>query len=211
MPDYAYDLLNITGGVEAVSDFVKRAKGERHRYREESDDIDDEVRRLEHLCFHALYPIPDEVLASAYDPVGNEWEMENWGTKWGAFDSRLEELNPKEVQYTFSTPYFFPVPFFDKVAADFPHLRFKRKSMNRHKWAEGSTWLLGTMTESWRREASEDEYGQLLMAWSGHLPLALVLRNLRKGKCCFAGGLYFLTLWSIAPFTVTDTMVEYVR
>jgi hypothetical protein len=179
MADYLYSLLMITGEAEAVDDFIERAMGEIHQYQRRDEALGYDPEMLHDLCFHALYPVPEDILASPFDPVGYEWETEHWGVKWGTNDSQLEIISPTEILYTFTTPWGFPIPFFDKVAADFPHLRFERKSIDpANSWVAGSTWQWGKMTESWERGSSEEEYEQLEMAWKGDLPLARVLGNL---------------------------------
>lgn len=52
-----------------------------------------------------------------------EWKLQNWGTKWGAYDSfRIDD-----VTFEFSTAWSTPTPFFEKISLDFPNVTFAIK------------------------------------------------------------------------------------
>lgn len=94
----------------------------------------------EALSFHALFPVPEHVrclpyhsvgaksvcdlLGIAYETCGYSWELDNWGTKWGGVDVWLDEDSPKLLRYNFNTPWSPPMPWLNKVAADWPELTF---------------------------------------------------------------------------------------
>ena len=179
MANWSTNLLILSGQIEEVDRFVERARGEPHRYRMDEDRT--EQGPIEALCFHSLYPVPEAVLESSFQEVGCHWEVENWGVKWGCNGSQLEVISPCEVQYLFSTPWSAPTPFFEKVAADFPELRFEIKWIGYGTNSAGAAiWETGKLVEQWEREATRDEEEQVEMAWEGHPPMSLVVRNLDK-------------------------------
>jgi len=83
------------------------------------------------LSFHRLYPIPDSVIAIGYNPPGgaHDWQKAHWGVKWCASFATLEVgYNADEAHlliYTFDTPWEAPLPWVEKVSADYPLLTFE--------------------------------------------------------------------------------------
>ena len=55
-------------------------------------------------------------------PTWYEWRVENWGTKWGAYDIVAEEGSNK---IRFDTAWSVPAPWLTKLAAKFPEVEFK--------------------------------------------------------------------------------------
>lgn len=53
------------------------------------------------------------------------WALANWGTKWNAYDCRLEFQAEKYVEFCFNTAWSFPEPVFRKLAKMFPTLTFE--------------------------------------------------------------------------------------
>jgi hypothetical protein len=49
-----------------------------------------------------------------------EWQMKHWGTKWDLYDLTMERNGPNGIQFTFSTAWSPPVPFFEGLLAKFP-------------------------------------------------------------------------------------------
>ena len=92
------------------------------------------------LCFHALVPVPESVLKLPYDSgqavelaktlglsdntSGHTWEYNNWGTKWGATEVHIDRIAKDSVRYDFDTAWGPALEFFEKVAVDWPELRF---------------------------------------------------------------------------------------
>lgn len=104
-----------------------------------------------HFCFNGLFPVPLAIQVLPYDQyclkelrMSNpsveefckkhnvsvsqyEWELENWGVKWGATSSYIGELEESydgnhTVLIQFDTPWNAPVEFFNKVSKDYPDL-----------------------------------------------------------------------------------------
>lgn len=56
-----------------------------------------------------------------------EWCCRHWGTKWNSYSFYCgHDLDaPEEIEFTFDTAWGFPDPIFEKLAGDFPTLRFE--------------------------------------------------------------------------------------
>ncbi|NOG70448.1 hypothetical protein [Roseicella sp. DB1501] len=50
------------------------------------------------------------------------WSIANWGTKWNSYSFSIDAEEP--LSFRFDTAWNFPTPVFEKLAADFPGLRF---------------------------------------------------------------------------------------
>ena len=62
-----------------------------------------------------------------FNSGGYEWCRENWGTKWGIYQSKLIEEKSYEgesLAYTFQSAWSPPLPVILKMSADFPLLSF---------------------------------------------------------------------------------------
>lgn len=90
--------LTVEGPVDDLTDFVESAKGFDRQYSSAQAEkrsliklyqkhmINDE---LQLLCFHALVPVPLNILDQDYR-VGYDWEMEQWGCQWGATGTTIK-------------------------------------------------------------------------------------------------------------------------
>ena len=103
-----------------------------------------------------------------------DWRIENWGTKWDAYDRTSEESdngNTGAGTYTFNTAWAPPVPVIRRLATIFPDITFK------WKWADedygnnlGEAWFTDG-TVSWRRLIEEGTKEALAFAkevWDDH-------------------------------------------
>jgi len=93
------------------------------------------------FSFHALFPVPDEVRQLPYDGTqakevaemlgrtyassGYNWEISNWGCKWGCSEPELLNEENSYLGYSFETPWAPPINFLTKIAADWPTLCFE--------------------------------------------------------------------------------------
>ena len=99
-------------------------------------------------CFNALYPVPPEIekvghscdknapesfnerLQGLFNPEvswdGHSWCVAHWGTKWDIYSEEdvCAEKSEGRYSYRFDTAWSPPTHWLDKVASDFPHLRF---------------------------------------------------------------------------------------
>lgn len=117
MPNWCTNKLAVYGPEADVIRFKEQAVG----YEPWSHIKDQEQSGLN---FHSLVPIPPEVLSAGYDPAGYDWEVVNWGCKWGAHDAELADEWEGHLTYTFSTAWAPPVPFLANLAPHWPTLLF---------------------------------------------------------------------------------------
>lgn len=108
MPNWCHNTLTIKGNNEELEEFVKKAEGA-------------DPRSGEELClsFHSFVPVPEEVISK--DDL--EWEIENWGVKWGAVYPELVKEDGKVV-YIFDTPWGPPLEWLDRVVSQYPSSKF---------------------------------------------------------------------------------------
>ncbi|MGI4791838.1 MAG: hypothetical protein ACRYFS_23695 [Janthinobacterium lividum] len=106
------------------------------------------------LSFHRLYPIPDAVIALGYNPTGggHDWQMKHWGVKWSACDTEREE-GKASLRYVFETPWYAPLLWLEKVALDYPLLRFDLSFRDPN-----SNWVDEYVFEDGRLIEEEDDY-----------------------------------------------------
>jgi hypothetical protein len=101
-----------------------------------------------------------------------DWRLYNWGVKWNAYDSYIEECEGGVLVMYFYTPWNAPIPVMQKLVEMFPHLTFEYKyadedmayncgegvgedgclSINRPKG--GSDEAMGIYVECWNEEWS---------------------------------------------------------
>ena len=215
MPNWCCNSVSISGPKEDVARFVAAAKGPSQAYvgpfnhnwrdKEEFDwggftplmmevlyNNPDTFKggKEEALSFHALCPVPKEVLLAPYDPnslekakkeypewfsrfpdlvAGYDWEHKNWGCKWGAnetyvSDEYREDGEIATICYSFDTAWAPPANLFDKVACDWPTLNFDLDFSEPGMCFAGQMiWEGGSLIHEEEREIEneyEDEDGE---------------------------------------------------
>jgi hypothetical protein len=168
MPNWCRCRLSISGPEAKVAELLEACEAtaeEMHSYKPYYR-IEAELQHMaKHtagtdLSFNKLVPIPQELLAKTYDEGGHEWELKNWGCKWGA--SRVEHSvdTPGKIELVFDTPWQPPLLWVDKVSELYPELHFiigyDEPDMNIHGRAE---WNDGSIIEA---------------GWEGHALKCLV-------------------------------------
>ena len=195
MPNWCTNKLVVSGPQQDVKAFRLKAKGCGAQYNSTShsptwevhddirvwalfqdapdDDGDEQV-----LCFHRLYPVPNDFRRFPYDdgqarkigeacdeprPYGGyTWQSKHWGTKWDACEPYLEDhpLDAQELVYGFDTAWGPPTELFEKVAKDFPSLTFELSYEEGGMGFAGyNTWELGECSaeDAWDIEWDEKE------------------------------------------------------
>jgi len=163
MPNYCYNKMTVDGPSDKLAEFYNKFRGHYAYYWVNENDYNapkldgktieeynrdmeaDELTKIPHICFNALYPVPEEVRKRGYDGHGRpgyisgasfddpnrtldgyNWQSEYWGTKW--------DIDPKEVSsseesdggmYEFNTAWSPPMPWLKHIAPMFPDLKFK--------------------------------------------------------------------------------------
>lgn len=120
MAEWVDNKLVIKGPADSLKRFIKRAEGENPHYRQ----TDQGPGTQQVFSFHALYPVPLNVLEESYAQYGFDWELNHWGCKWGASESKLERVSVNRVIYTFDTPTGPPVLLLSNLAKEYDDLRF---------------------------------------------------------------------------------------
>jgi len=134
MTNWCENSLNITGPSDVIDEFVKIAR----IVKPIPCDINNKINIQEDeevLNFNSLYPIPSNI-SNATDTY--DWEVKNWGCKWGASSSRLFKISNTVIGYDFLTPWSPPIKFLLKVSKDFPELKFYLKYKDEGNEYKGS-------------------------------------------------------------------------
>jgi hypothetical protein len=53
-----------------------------------------------------------------------DWSIENWGTKWNAYETQINYDGEEELEIEFETAWDTPRPIIKKLSQMFPKLRF---------------------------------------------------------------------------------------
>lgn len=137
MSSFCECTLIVWGSKSNVAAFTKAATGYDRQYNDAT--MRSLIRRyqkllpkpkLQQFCFHSLVPVPDEVLQAGFDSAGYDWEVSNWGCKWGALDIKVQHCpmsKGAKVIYKFKTANSAPLALLDVVAQNHPALFFKLK------------------------------------------------------------------------------------
>lgn len=163
MPNICWNKLSVIGPESSVASFVGKAYAPMQRYLLSETErmfgrIIDVPNPPVPLSFHALVPIPNEVLARTYgdDSPGSGYHMERklWGVKWGACNSRLLERKEGIATYTFETAWCPADVFLMTVSEQFPELTFALSWGEQYPWRGRRIYRAGVETEV----ASEQDF-----------------------------------------------------
>jgi len=95
-----------------------------------------------HFSFNYMYPTPSELenmdapfrgedeererLTAKYGAADwYDWQVKNWGVKWGECDVDVELHEPRLAVITFDTPWGPPLVWLARAAVDHPKLTFR--------------------------------------------------------------------------------------
>ena len=143
MPNWCYNSLCVSGNKEILADFVSKTLVPCNMSSEEEYD---ESHRF---TFNILHPLPKalegntsplrklegeddeqfkERMAENIRLYGAEdwyrWQIDNWGTKWDAKDTIVEQLDETNFNVRFNTAWSPPIDWFEKVIPMYPQLEF---------------------------------------------------------------------------------------
>ena len=134
MPNHVANELIIRGDSPSIKDFIRFARGTGIHWK--GSDKPEIVNDLE--LSHFLHPewcnrgkeltMPYSALATG-EPMGYDWCIENWGTKWGAYECVLmdeDHHGEGEISYQFNTAWeTFNNRVSIAMSSVFPTLRFE--------------------------------------------------------------------------------------
>jgi len=143
MPNWCYNSLCVSGNKEILADFVSKTLVPRNMSSEEEYD---ESHRF---TFNILHPTPKalegntsplrklegedetqfkERMAENLRLYGAEdwyrWHLDNWGTKWDASSTSVEQLDETNFNVQFHTAWSPPIDWFEKIIPMYPQLEF---------------------------------------------------------------------------------------
>ncbi len=190
MPNHCTNLLTLAGAPAEVARAVNLLRGTYPEYALSEDERriykavgeSTEKEEASPICFHKIIPVPDEVLARGYSKAGYNWQSDNWGTKWGAYDvdeDRLSDYEPGVtgyITYKFDTAWAPPIPVFDELARRFPELRLYHSFGEEYPTRGCRRWVAGKVDKhSVREETLPDsneyidshEWRQLFLSMHG--------------------------------------------
>lgn len=153
MPNWTRNTLEITGDVEDLKRFRAAAVGYNPWQQWRPD------RKTNALNFHSLVPVPGAVIKAGYDPVGCDWQCENWGCKWSACESELKIETAERLLYWFETPWSPPFQLLQRISVDWHSLVFVNCFVNEDesRWGD-ATAKNGLLILDYRKpEGSEDK------------------------------------------------------
>jgi hypothetical protein len=143
MPNWCYNSLCVSGNKEILADFVSKTLVPRNMSSEEEYD------ESHKFTFSILHPLP-KALEGGLSPLpklegendtqykermaenvrlyGAEdwyrWNIDNWGTKWDASSTCVEQLDDTNFNVQFNTAWSPPIDWFEKVIPMYPQLEF---------------------------------------------------------------------------------------
>jgi hypothetical protein len=143
MPNWCYNSLCVSGNKEILADFVSKTLVPRNM---SSEGEYDESHKFTFSILHplpkalegGLSPLPKlegeddtqykERMAENVRLYGAEdwyrWNIDNWGTKWDASSTCVEQLDDTNFNVQFNTAWSPPIDWFEKVIPMYPQLEF---------------------------------------------------------------------------------------
>jgi hypothetical protein len=140
MPNWCSNTLRVFGPDEEVIKFKEQANGY-----SPWGHVKDQEHNV--LNFHSLVPVPPEILAAGYNDAGYHWEREQWGCKWGACESQLVDEWEGHLHYAFDTAWAPPISFLEKLAPQWPALKFLLNYEELSMGFKGITKAAGAVIE----------------------------------------------------------------
>ena len=121
MPNWCWNHLEVTGDEKQLQEFVEKSL-----VKDEHSLIES---RLEHdnFSFQGTHPMPkelEETTSPSDKPNWYDWRCDNWGTKWDACESYINQNDIDFFSVTFDTAWSPPVKWINYIMKDFPDLRF---------------------------------------------------------------------------------------
>lgn len=118
MPNWCRNILEISGPTHDLDSFKRAAVGFSPWHEPKPEE------KPNVLNFHSLMPIPESTLQAGYSSAGYNWEVENWGCKWGAFRAWIQSEYPDRICYMFETPWSPPLKLLGHASLNWLALTF---------------------------------------------------------------------------------------
>lgn len=129
MPNWCDNMLTVeakeeTSSLKQLEEFIKIST---NKIVKEDGSIFTSV-----LSFNNTVPMPEEVAKTMKMPGSGtelpdwyEWSCQNWGCKWDAHRTEIEEKEDRCISYFFRTPWSPPLPWLLTIATLYPNLKFR--------------------------------------------------------------------------------------
>ena len=105
MPNWCWNNLNVSGNEKQLQEFVEKS-------------IVKDVKQAHEFSFEGTLPRGDR--KDWYD-----WSVNNWGTKWDACESYINNNDIDYFSVSFDTAWAPPVDWLKNIAIDYPDLEFE--------------------------------------------------------------------------------------
>ena len=113
MPNWCWNHLEVTGDEIQLREFVEKSTIN--------------IERNDEFSFQGTHPMPkelEETTSPSDKPNWYDWRCDNWGTKWDACESYINQNDIDFFSVTFDTAWSPPVKWINYIMKDFPDLRF---------------------------------------------------------------------------------------
>lgn len=146
MPNHVFNTMTVTGSPEEIQRFRDTAKStyinQFYDWSETSNErvlVTNEV--TSEFSFRGFVPTPTENYEDYFDENGKlvqnwwRWNVDNWGTKWDAYDVYIDEgTEPTRFSVSFTTAWSQPDPVFRAMFTQFPELSFSVRYEEEQGW-----------------------------------------------------------------------------
>lgn len=153
MPNWCSNTLIISGDKKELELFKQKS-------------ITRSAKGLDIFLMEGLIPMPEELAicedltpeqtAERITKYGYDnwyyWRLENWGSKWDAHESYINENEDEVLEINFDTAWSPAIPYIKQVAKMFPNLIFDLYFM------ETGEWFAGRVTA--HNEEINEQYGE---------------------------------------------------
>ena len=138
MPNHVSSDLYVTGRIETIDKFMDFAINIDPCLPSDDQLLDankfipypEHFKKLDALAkIAAAKEPPDYTVKDGFNSGGFQWCLENWGTKWGIYDCKIEYkdfgIRNGKLKYRFNTAWAPPLPIIKAMSDKFPTLRFR--------------------------------------------------------------------------------------
>lgn len=130
MPNHVDNDLYIYGKAEILKEFMESSKeGNKVLSADKFIPYPEAFKILDDKANEARNKIPPEFIQDGFNSGGYQWCLNNWGTKWGIYNSviKTEKLDGRNTRlvYKFQTAWSPPLPIILAMSNKFPSLKFK--------------------------------------------------------------------------------------